>query len=132
MITEIGGSDNYRNTRVKSFPKMVGQTISEKVGQIGPKYSEIYVFECKNWDNKPVDKNEVIIVDAKVKEYGATKGILVGKAFTKFARIQSIQRGVDLHICKDIPDISLPGVAYAQCVDHTYGVLAKEWKFRLK
>lgn len=39
MITEIGGSDNYRNTRVKSFPKMVGQTISEKVGQIGPKYS---------------------------------------------------------------------------------------------
>ena len=39
MITETGGSDNYRNTRVKSFPKWVGQTISEKVGQILAKYS---------------------------------------------------------------------------------------------
>ena len=52
MITEIGGSDNYRNTRVKSFPKMVGQTISEKVGQIGPKYSIIPEPLVGSWSEK--------------------------------------------------------------------------------
>ncbi len=36
MIPGIGGSDNYRNQWVKSFPEYLGQMIPGRVGQILP------------------------------------------------------------------------------------------------
>ena len=39
MITEMGGSDDYRNRWVKPFPESLGQTITEMVGQRYPEYS---------------------------------------------------------------------------------------------
>ena len=50
-------------------------------------YEAISIFECKHW-NKPVGKNEIIILSEKVKAASANRGFLVAKEITKHAQAQ--------------------------------------------
>jgi hypothetical protein len=51
-------------------------------------YESTCVFECKNW-KKPVSKNDVIILGAKVQALSANRGYLVAKTFSKDAEAQA-------------------------------------------
>jgi hypothetical protein len=55
----------------------------------GSPYEAAYIFECKNWE-KPVSKNEVIILGAKVDVVGANRGFLVAHRFSKDAEAQAM------------------------------------------
>jgi len=55
---------------------------------LGPGYSSVFLFECKNWSNK-VEKNEVIIFSEKVRVLGAQRGFFVAREYTKDARAQA-------------------------------------------
>lgn len=54
----------------------------------GEEYKSIFVFECKNWENK-VGKNEIIIFSEKLKVVQAQRGFVAAKSFTKDARAQA-------------------------------------------
>src|SRR5258706_13406238 len=53
----------------------------------GSAYESSWIFECKNW-NKPVSKNDVIVLAEKVRALAASKGFLVAKSFSKDAEAQ--------------------------------------------
>jgi len=50
-------------------------------------YESTSIFECKNWE-KPVGKNEVIILTEKVDAVRANRGFLVAKSISKAAKAQ--------------------------------------------
>jgi hypothetical protein len=50
-------------------------------------YESNWIFECKN-RNEPANKNDVIILAEKVKAFGANRGFLVARNFTKDAEAQ--------------------------------------------
>ncbi len=56
----------------------------------GSGYDAIYIFECKNWEQK-VGKNEIIVFSKKIKVTSATKGFFVAKSFTSDAEAQAKQ-----------------------------------------
>jgi hypothetical protein len=56
-----------------------------------PGYESIFIFECKNWDAKSVNKNEPIVFSEKIKAAVAQRGYFVAKEFTKDALAQSAQ-----------------------------------------
>ncbi|WP_026754452.1 restriction endonuclease [Sediminibacter sp. Hel_I_10] len=53
-------------------------TIDLKIGT-----TLIYIFECKNYSSKKVDKNDIIIFEEKIKLFNAQKGYFVAKKYTK-------------------------------------------------
>jgi hypothetical protein len=55
---------------------------------IGNDYKSIFIFECKNWEEK-VGKNEIIVFSEKIKAVQAQKGFFVAKSYTKDAEAQS-------------------------------------------
>lgn len=67
----------------------------------GTPYEASFVFECKDW-KKPVSKNEVIILEAKVNAIAATRGILVAREISKDAAalIEANQR-LQFHRCSE-------------------------------
>lgn len=50
-------------------------------------YEATWIFECKNW-SKPVGKNAVIVLAAKVEALRASRGFLVAKSITSEAKAQ--------------------------------------------
>ena len=57
----------------------------------------IYIFECKNYGNKVISKNEIIIFEEKIRVCNAQKGFFVGKKFGKDAINQSkLNERIDL------------------------------------
>jgi len=56
-------------------------TVDLKIGT-----SLIYIFECKNYRSKKVNKNDIILFEDKIKITNAQKGYFVAKSYTKDAR----------------------------------------------
>lgn len=56
----------------------------------GNGYESIYIFECKNWEQK-VGKNEIIVLSEKIDVIRATKGFFVAKSFTIDAKARAKQ-----------------------------------------
>jgi hypothetical protein len=56
--------------------------------ELGPGYSPIFIFECKNWQDA-VGKNEIIIFSEKIDAAGAQRGFFVAKSFTGDADAQA-------------------------------------------
>lgn len=48
----------------------------------------VYIFECKNRDRESVSKNDVVILDHKVKLCNARHGFLIARRIGKYARTQ--------------------------------------------
>ncbi|GGG60518.1 restriction endonuclease [Bizionia arctica] len=61
-------------------------TIDLKIGT-----SLIYIFECKNYKKKKVDKNDIIIFEEKLKLFNAQKGYFIAKTYTKDAKNRAAQ-----------------------------------------
>ncbi len=57
---------------------------------LGPGYESVFVFECKNWQDK-VGKNEIIVFSEKVRASSAQRGFFVAKSFTADAVAQAAQ-----------------------------------------
>jgi Restriction endonuclease len=57
---------------------------------MGPGYEAVFVFECKNWQDK-VGKNEIVVFSEKVKAANAQRGFFVAKSFTADAVAQAAQ-----------------------------------------
>lgn len=57
---------------------------------IGNGYKSIFIFECKNWKD-PVNKNEIIIFEEKIKALNAQNGYFIAKSYTKDAEAQANQ-----------------------------------------
>ncbi len=55
---------------------------------LGPGYSAIFIFECKNWKDA-VPKNEIIVFAEKIAASGAQRGFFVAKSFTADALAQA-------------------------------------------
>jgi hypothetical protein len=58
--------------------------------ELGPGYSPVYIFECKNW-KEAVGKNEIIVFAEKIAAAGAQRGFFVAKSFTADAEAQAAQ-----------------------------------------
>ena len=56
--------------------------------ELGPGYSPVYIFECKNWEDA-VGKNEIIVFGEKITVAGAQRGFFVAKSFTSDAVAQA-------------------------------------------
>jgi hypothetical protein len=56
--------------------------------ELGPGYSPIFIFECKNWKDA-VSKNEIIVFAEKIAAAGAQRGFFVAKSFTADALAQA-------------------------------------------
>jgi hypothetical protein len=52
---------------------------------LAPGYNPVFIFECKNWNEKTVGKNDIIIFKEKIAAAGAHRGFFVAKAFTSDA-----------------------------------------------
>lgn len=52
-------------------------------------YESVFIFECKNWDETVVGKNEIIIFSEKIRASSAQHGYFVAKSFTKDAVAQA-------------------------------------------
>lgn len=90
---------------LESDPKFKGQkfTIATKVRDMssgvpneidvlvtsspGTDYASKFIFECKNW-KAPVGKDVIQLVSKVVEEVGATRGFVVARSITKYARDQ--------------------------------------------
>jgi hypothetical protein len=57
---------------------------------MGPGYEAVFVFECKNWQEK-VGKNEIIVFSEKVRAANAQRGFFVAKSYTADAVAQAKQ-----------------------------------------
>jgi hypothetical protein len=69
--------------------------------QTGSAYESVFIFECKNW-NKPVGKNEVIVLAEKVKVICASRGFLVAREFTRDAEAQiKLDPRLRTVVCRD-------------------------------
>lgn len=55
---------------------------------MGPGYSPIYIFECKNW-KEAVGKNDIIVFAEKIAAASAQRGFFVAKSFTADATAQA-------------------------------------------
>lgn len=55
-------------------------TVDLKIGT-----SLIYIFECKNYNSKKVNKNDIIIFEEKIKLFNAQKGYFIATTYTKDA-----------------------------------------------
>jgi hypothetical protein len=55
---------------------------------LGPGYDAIFIFECKNWQEK-IGKNEIIVFAEKVKVANAQRGFFVAKSYTADAIAQA-------------------------------------------
>ena len=55
---------------------------------LGPGYKPIFVFECKNWEDK-IGKNEIIIFSEKIAAAQAQHGYFVARAYTADAIAQA-------------------------------------------
>jgi len=55
---------------------------------MGPGYEAIFVFECKNWQEK-VGKNEIIVFSEKFRVANAQRGFFVAKSYTADAVAQA-------------------------------------------
>lgn len=51
----------------------------------GSSYELIYIFECKNWDNKKVNPKEVSYFSEKINAFKAQRGFFVYKDISEFA-----------------------------------------------
>lgn len=56
--------------------------------ELGNEYNAIFIFECKNTQEK-VGKNEIVIFTEKIDACGAQKGFFVAKSFTADAEAQA-------------------------------------------
>lgn len=56
----------------------------------GNGYESVYIFECKNWEQK-VGKNEIIVFSEKIDVTRAAKGFFVAKSFTSDAEARAKQ-----------------------------------------
>src|SRR4030095_3552457 len=75
---------------------------------IGKGYKSIFIFECKNWEDK-VGKNEVIIFAAKIAAIGAQRGFFIAKSFTRDARAQAAKDPrVTLLLAREYPAEKTP------------------------
>jgi hypothetical protein len=72
----------------------------------GKGYESIFIFECKNWENK-VNKNEIIVFSEKIAVTRASKGFFVAKSFTSDAEARAVQdRRMTLLIATEELDMS--------------------------
>ncbi len=97
-----------QETILKSDPKLQGTRFSVEMNKIinvsgvhheidvlvktlpDSPFESTWIFECKDWQ-KPVGKNEVIILATKVDAIRANRGFLVARRFTKDAEAQIVQ-----------------------------------------
>jgi hypothetical protein len=83
---------------------------------IGKGYDAIFIFECKNWEDK-VGKNEIIIFSEKISVAKAQKGFFVAKSFTKDAIAQAAKdHRIQVLTAADLPtvNVTIPfGLHYA-------------------
>lgn len=57
---------------------------------MGGGYDSVFIFECKNWQDKDkVGKNDIIIFAAKIAAAGAQRGFFVAKAYSEDAIAQA-------------------------------------------
>jgi hypothetical protein len=69
---------------------------------MGPGYEAIFVFECKNWQEK-VGKNEIVVFTEKVRAANAQRGFFVAKSYTADAVAQADQdRRVELLLAAEL------------------------------
>src|SRR5437763_15769992 len=64
--------------RIESKKLLVSDGVKHEIDlwvqvDIGPGYDSIFIFECKNWEEK-VSKNEIIIFSEKIKATNAQRG----------------------------------------------------------
>lgn len=83
-------------------------------------YDSLFLFECKNWKDK-VGKNEVIILEEKVKVANAQRGFIVAHHFTEDARRQATKSGrIKLLECRQLSSNELPTL-----ITHLHGIWTK-------
>src|ERR1017187_6496765 len=71
--------------------------------EIAKGYKSIFVFECKNWEDK-VSKNEIIVFCEKIDVTSAQKGFFVAKSFTRDAVAQAAKDArIQLLTAEDLP-----------------------------
>ena len=75
---------------------------------IGPGYEAIFIFECKNWEEK-VGKNEIIVFSEKIDVTRGQKGFFVAKSFTKDAIAQAAKDSrIEMIVASEVPPESVP------------------------
>ncbi len=75
---------------------------------IGRGYDSIFIFECKNWEDK-VSKNEIIVFSEKINVAKAQKDFFVAKSFTKDAIAQAVKdHRIQLLTVADLPTVNVP------------------------
>ncbi|MEO8379520.1 MAG: restriction endonuclease [Acidobacteriota bacterium] len=73
---------------------------------LGSGYDTSVIFECKNWLEKTVGKNDIIIFSEKIKALGALKGYFVARRFGRYARAQAkMDRRIVLLRASDVAPI---------------------------
>lgn len=73
----------------------------------GKGYDSIFIFECKNWQNK-IDPKEIMAFAQKVRDVRAQKGYFIAKRFTKYAVAQAKRDGIELLTADDVVDLLPP------------------------
>ena len=66
----------------------------------GSSYQTVHFFECKN-RKEPASQADVTLLADKVRILGASRGILVSKAFTSCARAKAQSTGIELYPFSD-------------------------------
>lgn len=86
-------SYNEKTFRIDSKRKILVDGVHHEIDiwvsvDLGDGYTAIFIFECKNWQEK-VGKNEIIIFTEKIRSAQAQKGFFVARSFTSDAEAQA-------------------------------------------
>jgi hypothetical protein len=88
---------------------------------LGPAYEAIFIFECKNWQEK-VGKNEIVIFSEKIKVLSAQRGFFVAAGVTADAIAQAkLDPRIELLAAAELDPaaIMIPASFHAINVGHT-------------
>lgn len=71
-------------------------------------YTQIFIFECKNWDAVTIPPKEIYYFDRKIEVAGAQRGFFVGTKYTRsaIAMAELLNRVELVEIQKDLPKCS--------------------------